>query len=61
MNQRLNRHIQDTADTLQLTKSQAEYLKSCMQIAFHLGERAEMEEEAKRLNVRADKEIQEKI
>lgn len=43
MNDKFLRHIQDTADTLQLSKEQAEYLKNCMMIAYHMGSRDQLE------------------
>ena len=43
MNEKLKRHIQDTASTLQLNAEQTEYLKNCMMIAYHLGERDQLE------------------
>jgi len=42
---KLKRHIQDTLDTLQLSKDKAEYLKNCMFIAYHLGERNQLDED----------------
>ena len=45
MNEKLKRHIQDTIDTLNLSESQAEYLKNCMMMAYHFGERDQLIED----------------
>lgn len=49
MNDKLKRHIQDTINNLQLTIAQAEYLKSCMEIAYRIG-RGEALDEAIEIN-----------
>jgi|GEM_PF-2903901 len=45
MNEKLKRHIKDTVNTLQLDPEQAEYLKSCMDIAYKLGQRDQIQED----------------
>lgn len=44
---KLKRHIQDTANTLQLNAEQTEYLKNCMMMAYHFGERDQLVEDYK--------------
>ena len=43
MNDKLNRHIQDTIMQLELNEEEGNYLKSCMQIAYTMGERNQLE------------------
>lgn len=45
MTDQLKRHIQDTANTLELSKEQTEYLKNCMMMAYHFGERDQLVED----------------
>ena len=45
MTEKLKRHIQDTANTLQLNPEQTEYLKNCMDIAYKFGQRDQIQED----------------
>lgn len=44
MDDKLKRHIQDTLNTLQLSKDKVEYLKSCMDISYRMGEKSGLEQ-----------------
>lgn len=43
MDDRLKRHIQDTIQHLELNEAEGNYLKSCMQMAYTLGERHQLD------------------
>ncbi len=45
MDDRLNRHIQDTLNVLNLVPSEAEYLKISMMMVYKFGQRDQMEED----------------